>query len=254
MCTVVIDYKPGAPWPLLLAANRDEMRGRAWRPPARHWDDHPHIVAGIDEAAGGTWMGLNDDGLVGCVLNRPGSLGPAEGKRSRGELPLEVLSHAEAGAAAQALAHLDGRAYRSFNLVIADATGAFWLRSTGETSAIGVHIVEPGVSLVTAHDLNDTSSPRIAAYLPRFRSAARPDPDQGDWLGWRSLLADRGGTDDSGEKVAMNVGQANGDGFGTVSSSLIALPGLERFGAKPVWLFCAGQPDRTEFLPVALGG
>ncbi|MGY9055065.1 MAG: NRDE family protein, partial [Alphaproteobacteria bacterium] len=36
MCTVVILRRPGHAWPLLMAANRDEMRGRAWSPPGRH--------------------------------------------------------------------------------------------------------------------------------------------------------------------------------------------------------------------------
>ena len=74
MCTVVILRQPDHPWPVIIAANRDEMASRLWRPPARHWEDQPHVVAGIDEEAGGTWMGLNDDGLFAAVLNRPGSV------------------------------------------------------------------------------------------------------------------------------------------------------------------------------------
>ena len=116
---------------MLIGANRDEMSGRPWQAPGRHWDDHPHVIAGLDEEAGGTWVGINDDGLAVAVLNRRGSLGPATGKRSRGELPLEALSHAEAKEAAEALAHLDGRAYRSFNLVIADASGRFGFAQQG---------------------------------------------------------------------------------------------------------------------------
>ena len=41
MCTVVILRRPGHDWPLLLAGNRDEMKGRPWKPPARHWPDRP---------------------------------------------------------------------------------------------------------------------------------------------------------------------------------------------------------------------
>lgn len=251
MCTVVIHFNPDAPWPILIGANRDEMSGRPWRSPGRHWDDHPHVIAGIDEEAGGTWMGINDDGLVAAILNRRGSLGPQTGKRSRGELPLEALSHAEAKEAAEALAHLDGRAYRSFNLVIADASAAFWLRSTGETAEIEADIIAPGTSLITAHDLNDISSPRIGAYLPKFRAAELPNADRDAWDDWTVLLGDRASAGADGERTGMTVG--DGTGFGTVSSSLVALPGPDRFGEKPKWRFAPGAPDTTDYEPVDLG-
>ena len=79
MCTVVILRRPAHDWPLLLAANRDEMRERPWAPPARHWPDRSHVVAGIDLEASGTWLGVNDDGLTAAVLNRPQSLGQDAG-------------------------------------------------------------------------------------------------------------------------------------------------------------------------------
>ena len=86
MCTLVILRRPAHDWPVLIAANRDEMRDRPWRPPARHWPDRPEVVAGLDELAGGSWLGINDHGVVAGILNRVGSLGPAPNKRSRGEL------------------------------------------------------------------------------------------------------------------------------------------------------------------------
>src|SRR4051794_25054803 len=82
MCTLVMLRRPDHPWPVLIAANRDEMAGRPWRPPGRHWPDRPEIVAGLDELAGGSWFGLNEAGLVAGVLNRVGTLGPQADKRS----------------------------------------------------------------------------------------------------------------------------------------------------------------------------
>ncbi|MCC6782813.1 MAG: NRDE family protein, partial [Planctomycetes bacterium] len=84
MCTLVLLRRPGHAWPLLVAANRDEMRERPWRPPARHWPDRPDVFAGLDELAGGSWLGLNDHGVAAAVLNRRNTLGPAAGLRSRG--------------------------------------------------------------------------------------------------------------------------------------------------------------------------
>jgi uncharacterized protein with NRDE domain len=128
MCSVVILFRPGHRWPALIGTNRDEMLDRPWDPPARHWPDRPGVIAGRDRLAGGSWLGLNDEGVVAGILNRVNTLGPQPGRRSRGELVLEALDHADAADAAWALADLDPRAYRPFNMVIADNRSAFWLR------------------------------------------------------------------------------------------------------------------------------
>ncbi|HAP98742.1 MAG TPA: hypothetical protein DCQ35_01630, partial [Rhodospirillum rubrum] len=157
MCTVVIDRRPGDPWPLLVAANRDELADRPWLPPARHWPSRPEVIAGLDELAGGTWMGLNDWGVVACVLNREGTLGPLAGRRSRGELVLDALDMADARDAAEALADIDPRAYRPFNLIVADNRDAFWIRHADAEgrAAVEVHPLAEGLTLMTAHDPDD---------------------------------------------------------------------------------------------------
>jgi uncharacterized protein with NRDE domain len=55
MCTFILLLRPGTRWPVLVAANRDEMLDRIWAPPAAHWPDQPGIVGGLDRLAGGTW-------------------------------------------------------------------------------------------------------------------------------------------------------------------------------------------------------
>jgi uncharacterized protein with NRDE domain len=248
MCTVVILRRPGHDWPLLFAANRDEMADRPWLPPGRHWPDRPRVVGGRDALAGGTWLGLSDLGVIAGVLNRPGSLGPQPGMRSRGELPLEALDHASAADAADALAHIEPRSYRTFNLVVADAGAAFWVRSEEGGEPVGATPVPDGLSMITAHDMNDVASARIRRYRPLFADAAVPDPETGDWRAWQALLASR--ESDAGPEGAMTIVTASG--FGTVSSSLLALPRPGRPGVKPRFLFAAGRPDRTPFAAVPL--
>src|SRR5882762_10402851 len=170
MCTLVILCRPGHRWPVLIGANRDEMIDRASKPPGRHWPDRPELVAGRDILAGGSWLGLNDWGVVAAVLNRHGSLGPAPGQRSRGELVLEALDHADAVSAANALSHLDPAAYRTFNLIIADNRDAFWLRHAG-ADTIEVHPIKEGLSLIAAGDLDGFVTPRLAFALIPFSAA-----------------------------------------------------------------------------------
>jgi hypothetical protein len=250
MCTLILLRRPDHDWPVLFAANRDEMIDRPWAAPGRHWADRPEVVAGLDRTAGGSWMGLNDHGVVAAILNRRGSLGPAAGKRSRGELVLEALDHADAVTAAEALADLSPAAYRSFNLVVADNRDAYWLRNRGEESrVIEVQPIPEGLSMLTAYDLNETASPRVARHLPAFRAAPAPrpdpeDPEGGDWSAWQRLLA----AGEPGSEAAMTVERG---GFQTVCSSLLALPAPPRAPheapRQPVWLFAPGRPDRTAY-------
>lgn len=256
MCTVVVLRRPDSDWPLLLAANRDEMVSRRCKPPARHWPGRPHVVAGMDEVAGGTWLGINDDGVTAGVLNRLNTLGPLPGSKSRGELPLCALELGTARRAVESLRTLDADAYRPFNMIVADNRDAFWVRCRRiEEGVSGVNVIEtgeipPGLSMITAYDLNDTSSPRIRRFLGRFEAAAVPDPASGDWSDWEAILASRDHDSTSGPGGAMCV--VTDHGFETVSSSMIALPAWNRRDAKPIWLFSPGRPGENPRDSVAL--
>ena len=251
MCTLVILRRPDHPWPVILGANRDEMIDRPWQPPERHWPDRAETVGGLDVLAGGSWLAVNEHGVVAGILNRTGTLGPQAGRRSRGELVLEALDHADASAAAEALAALEPRSYRPFNLIVADNCDAFWLRHADPTGVMPVAVkkLPLGLSIITAGDLDDTASPRIRAYLPRFRTAPPPDPESADWRSWETLLAD------SESHVAEPTGAMNfvtPTGFGTVSSTLIALPAIGRRGVRPLLRFAGWRPEATPWRDIRI--
>ncbi|WP_281649393.1 NRDE family protein [Novacetimonas hansenii] len=243
MCTVVISHQPDEAWPLLLAANRDERLDRPWEAPSRHWGDHPTVVGGRDCVAGGSWLTMNDAGVIGAIMNRVGSLGPAPGKRSRGELPLMVGDHGCARDAVARIAALDAGEWRSFNMIVGDGTDAFFIRGPGYGTP-QVIALDVGTHMIATTDPDDMSMPRIARHLPRFRAAPRPVPPA--WESWTVLLADRSLPAGS----ELNIPPRSG--FGTCSSSAL---GISRDPAAPngrSWFFAAGAPDRVGYAPVDL--
>ena len=238
MCTLVLRLAPGETWPLLVGANRDEMIARSFDPPAAHWPDQPDVIGGRDRLAGGTWLAVNAAGVMAGVLNRPDSLGPEKGKRSRGVLPLRALRFGSAAEAAASFRGGEAGSWRSFNLVVADRHVAFFIRGEGAGS-IAAHALPPiGVHIVTAHDPNDERSARIARHGPRFRDAPAPVPP--DLVSWERLLAD-----DSPPRASAIAVRPLG-GFGTTSSALIGV------GPETVFRFTAGFPGEMPYADVAL--
>ncbi len=248
MCTLILLRRPGHDWPVIVGANRDEMKARPWRPPARHWPDRPEVVAGLDELAGGSWLGINDHGVVAGILNRHGSLGPAPGQRSRGELVLEALDHADATDAARALSAIDPRAYRTFNMIVADSRDAFWLRHADENgkTPLEARPVKDGLSMFASGEIDDPDIARLNRYRPRFLAAPAPDPAKGDWSAWENLLSEDGGSPDRSLRFDTDRG------FATVSSALIALPSHERPELEPKFRFRGYQPIVTEWADLSL--
>ena len=154
--------------------------------------------------------------------------------RSRGELPLRALAEQPGTAAVESIMSLDAGSWRGFNMVIADRAGATFIRGAGYGKP-SAHKLPLGVSMITSHDPNDGESPRVARHLARFQRAAAPGPD--NWDEWRAILADRSGP--AGEQ--LNVVPRGG--FGTVCSSLLAIPAV----GDPVWLFSNGPPHEAPF-------
>lgn len=240
MCTLVILRRPEHDWPVVIGANRDEMVDRPAKPPGRHWPDRVEVVAGLDLLAGGSWLGINDWGVAAAVLNRQGSLGPADGLRSRGELVLEALDHADAIEAATALSHLDPDAYRSFNLIVADNRDAFWLRNIG-LGPIEARPIPEGLSLIAAGNLNELTTPRLAFARPRFEAAAPPDPDRDEWTAWQDLLSDDHARSGMPAEAALRFRTPRG--YGTVSSALVALPSVLSPERPPRFRYAAWLPE-----------
>lgn len=142
MCTVTVIAASnradvGEPAPLVrLVCNRDERRTRpiSTRPIIIRAGARRMIMP-IDPASDGSWIGVNDAGIVACLLNinlGPCDLTRAAGRRSRGELVPAVLAFDTVGAAVESLAALDARDYPPFRLIVLDAAIAAEVSSDGE--------------------------------------------------------------------------------------------------------------------------
>jgi hypothetical protein len=241
VCTVLLLLRPDAAWPLLIGTNRDERRDRAFEPPARHWPDAPGIVGPRDVLGGGSWFGVNDDGVVATLVNGMQRLGPLPGKASRGELVLRMLREHDAAAAARVAAAIPVEQYRGFTLLLADRTAAFAV--TCDERTIGVTELAPGYHMVTPDGCDVPSSPRFAAHFGALRTAPPPSPSDGDWSSWIDLLT-RTDADDPHRATFV----PDTDGFGTVAGTLLALP-ADR-SQPPALLFANGPPGVAPYEPV----
>ncbi|MFQ5524962.1 MAG: NRDE family protein [Thermoanaerobaculia bacterium] len=102
MCLLVAIHRVHPDAPLLVAANRDELLARPATAMTVLRDRGPRVLGGRDEVAGGTWLAVNEYGLVAALTNRPSKArNPA--KRSRGEWPVFLASFTSPFEAATAL-------------------------------------------------------------------------------------------------------------------------------------------------------
>src|SRR5260370_35331275 len=63
MCTLAIYFQAAGDCPVVIAANRDEFLERPAGDPTTLLEN-PHVVGGKDLKAGGTWLGIRDNGIV----------------------------------------------------------------------------------------------------------------------------------------------------------------------------------------------
>jgi hypothetical protein len=154
MCTLILYYQQLEHYPIIVAANRDEQYTRKARGP-RVIQQHPRIYAGTDEQAGGTWLGVNEFGLVVGIVNRHSPQPQDPARRSRGLLCLDLLSQQDADSARDMLiAEVRAQPYNSFYFMWADAEHAYLAANEG---GIVVRALDPGRYLLTNSSLIDLS-------------------------------------------------------------------------------------------------
>jgi len=241
VCTIALAWQVFEDTPVAFAANRDELLDRPSEPPQRRqWG--AEVVAPADAEAEGTWEGYNEHGLLVAVTNRWVDADLA-GERSRGLLVRDCLSHESAEDAARAVeSAVRDAEYDGFNLLLADENAAVLLEWDGQ---LAVRNFEPGVHVVVNVGADGDyripghradAGERQAVNADELRTALQVEPGEtvDAWL-------DRAGETIADHDYGVCV---HGDGFGTRSSSLVAL------GEGATYRFADGPPCRTEYAPV----
>jgi uncharacterized protein with NRDE domain len=236
VCFVLILFQLDQRYPLVIAANRNESRGRPAALPHR-WPGEPPLWAGRDEVAGGTWLGVNAHGLLVALTNRRNG-GNDPTLPSRGQLCLEALRQASPAAALSYVQEaLRVEQYNPFNLLAASPRDGWVINWRGE-----VWPLTPGAHVLTNEgDVDDRRLPMIARGFVHAATLEVPVASL------EALLQPLG-------RICADTEEPDaicrpGGETGTVSSSLIAL-GAD--GAVAAYWHADGPPSEVPYAPISI--
>ena len=257
MCTIVAIHGRNPSYPLIVAANRDEFYARAASAPRPVGDD-PRIVAGVDLAKGGSWMGANARGLFVALTNQRQHDGADPARASRGEVVMDALAMESVEAVDDLLGAIDGREYNGFNLMYGDADGLRVAYARSDRAAIEVEALAPGVWVLPNDRIGSPDFPKTArAHALVAPIAEAPWPAVRDGL--QRLLADHSrppleavpppphGSVFTRETLhAIQQICVHTPVYGTKSATLLALSP----GRVEHYLYAEGPPCQSTFEPV----
>ena len=235
MCLLIAYYKIIPDFPIIIGANREESYSRPSLPPYLIYES-PKIWAGQDKVAGGTWMGVNEFGLVAGITNRGiKNLNPTF--RSRGLLCLDLLKEKTAEQADKKLQDLtNANSYNSFNLFYADRESGYMAIYDNELIS---QSLDPGVHVVVSQGLKGISQQKMKRISLLMENLPK---EYGELFvsEFTNLLRDHETEPPTQETIC-----AHGEGYGTVSSAILALH--QSFPENSLYLFADGPPCHTSF-------
>lgn len=231
MCSLFVLLGVDPEFPVFVAANRDEDRARLASPPGLFVGERRRMLSPRDRRAGGTWMAVNDRLWFAGLTNVAGVARRPEAA-SRGVLPHLVLDadDLDAGVAGVEREVAAGR-QDAFRLLATDGRRALLVSRVGGALRVD-EVAGPVLALSNEHALGELTVPELE------RVASRPLPAAARLDALAPLLLARGA---AGEHAVLKVGGA----YGTVSSSLLAVPRLDPQAL--LWRYAPGPPDVTSY-------
>ncbi len=242
MCTLALYFQQFSEFPLVVAANRDEHFNRPSGSP-QVLADKPWVFGGKDLLAGGTWLGVNSNGMLVGILNRRSGVNQeGAGVKSRGLLCLEVLRANAPKEAVEILRREKATAYRPFNLLFANATEAVVAFNT-ETD-IDCVTLDKGLHVLSNTSIYDPPADKADNAHGLFTEAVE-QINQGDRSSFvssfKGILSNHRAHGTRGSKDAICVHSEN---YGTVSSTIIFYRDDER---QFYYYHAAGPPCRSDY-------
>jgi uncharacterized protein with NRDE domain len=250
MCTLAIYLHVFPQFPVVVAANRDEYLARPAAAPTVLCD-RPQVVGGKDLRAGGTWLAINEYGMIAGLLNRRSDAPANPDCRSRGLLCLDALHHKTVDEALRFVAAQDPERYNPFNLLLASREAAAVAHN--REGRIDTTTLAQGTHLLTNLDVNDFECPRISRSFSRFAALAAEPQAADDPPAMRQRLAAL--LTDHSTQLDPRTGRPNslclhlGD-YGTRESSLIFLSA----DGRAEHYFAAGPPCTAAYAPAQVPG
>lgn len=113
MCLIVVAHQHSAGFPLVIAANRDELYERPTRD-AHFWLDAPEVIGGLDRVSGGSWLAVSRNRRWAAVTNLRGAHPQS---RSRGALVRDFVLGDATPLAHAAAVNADAESYAGFHLL-----------------------------------------------------------------------------------------------------------------------------------------
>lgn len=154
MCLIFISINQHPRYKLVVAANRDEFYNRKTAP-AHFWNDDPHILAGRDLEAGGTWLGVNKRGKISMITNFRDPKNINQNAPSRGKLVSDFLSNQLHGSENLRLIQ-HPETYNGFNLINGTSDALYYFSNYRE----GITEMKSGLYGLSNH-LLDTPWPKV---------------------------------------------------------------------------------------------
>ncbi len=230
MCCVIALSTPCPDVHWVVAANRDEDPDRPSAPPGLDASGGRLCLCPRDKRAGGTWIGVNDAGLVAALTNAPGPV--PHDPPSRGLLTLAALAGGDCEeAAARVGAALRARAHAPFRLLLLDQGGGLVLEGGGRRLARR-ELAAPSLVLTDLHGPGEVRIPELERWL-----AARPEVELDALLDHLLVTLATGLGVDSGGAFPLRRGEG---ARRTVSATLIAVGAGHPEGLR--FLYVPGDP------------
>jgi uncharacterized protein with NRDE domain len=239
MCLLVVCSQVLAEWPLIVAANRDERLDRPAAPVAVLRANGPKTVGGRDLMAGGTWLAVNEHGVVAGLTNKPAVEGRDPSKRSRGEIPLALTAGTTAveSVAAFSAATSPGD-YNPCWALVGDRASLYYVDVTQPDHVLTIAL-GPGVHVLENKPIEEPS-PKADHVRRRIGDVGSMRPEQVLTALQRVLVdhtVNQEPADDTERSQLASRASAccvHSEAYGTRSSMLIKVPG-SLTAAPEVW-------------------